>query len=104
MGAYFIVIDALGMDLNLGSEKLKNSSSTELDIKKYLPLKISLHEYPQLKQLSWHVSGTDVLTPKEAFDIYENNWRHIKIEALEQRESDLIDALRYTFNAVSSDV
>ncbi|OGT29844.1 MAG: hypothetical protein A2W28_05305 [Gammaproteobacteria bacterium RBG_16_51_14] len=53
-----------------------------------------LADYPQLKQLAWQVHGTDELTPAEALSIYERNWRHVDVKALEPRERQLVDALR----------
>lgn len=104
MGAYFSVLVVLGLNPHALLQEFMATSTTETNSKKWLPLKIAIKDYPQLKQLAWHVSGTEHLTPKEALDIYENNWRHINTEALEPKECDLIDALRYTFNANSPNV
>ncbi len=60
----------------------------------WIPARIHLADYPQLKQLAWQVHGTDELTPAEALSIYERNWRHVDANALEPRERQLIDALR----------
>jgi len=40
------------------------------------------------------VHGTDELTPLEALSIYERNWRHVDVKAMEPREQQLVDALR----------
>ncbi len=53
-----------------------------------------LSDYPQLKQLAWQVHGVDELTPTEALSIYERNWRHIDVAALQPHEQQLVDALR----------
>lgn len=59
-----------------------------------LPLEIKLSEYPQLKQLAWHIHGLDTLTPIEAFGIYDRNWRHLDETNLTPKEKFLIDALK----------
>ena len=104
LGAYFTVMEVLGLKMVSDTEKVSYHSPPELDVKQWLPLKISLSDYPQLRQLSWHITGTEVLTPKEALGIYELNWRHINIKNLEQKESDLLRALRVVFNGLPSDV
>lgn len=53
-----------------------------------------LADYPQLKQLAWQVHGVDELTPAEALSIYERNWRHIDLAALQPHEQQLVEGLR----------
>lgn len=60
----------------------------------WLPVRIPLAEYPQLRKLAWHVQGTEVLTPREALSIYERNARHLDEAELSPHERALIDALR----------
>lgn len=88
MGAYLNVMDALQMDF--GIVKPVEGASHE----GWIPAKIHLSEYPQLRQLAWQVHGTEELTPSEALGIYERNWRHIDIQSLEKNERDLMEALR----------
>jgi hypothetical protein len=59
----------------------------------WIPARIKLADYPQLKQLAWQVHGTDELTPREALGIYQRNWRHLDESLLTQREKELIEAL-----------
>lgn len=54
---------------------------------------ISLGEYPELRKLAWNRAPGSVLTPAEAFGLYEREWRHVDTEALGQAERDLIRAL-----------
>jgi transcriptional regulator with XRE-family HTH domain len=58
-----------------------------------LPKKIRLRDFPQLKQLAWQLQGVDEVTPQEALDLYERNWRHLDRTALSEAEAALIDAL-----------
>ncbi|MFZ7096648.1 helix-turn-helix transcriptional regulator [Luteimonas dalianensis] len=60
----------------------------------WLPVRIPLADYPQLRKLAWHAQGTDELTPREALSIYERNARHLDETELSTRERALIDALR----------
>jgi hypothetical protein len=67
------------------------------DMAGWLPARLRLADYPQLKQLAWQVQGMDELTPREALGIYERNWRHVDEAALLPRERNLIAALRLVF-------
>lgn len=94
MGAYLNAMTALG--LNFGIIKLADPAADKPndDRKGLIPARIRLADYPQLKQLAWQVHGTDELTPVEALSIYERNWRHVDVQAMEPREQQLVDALR----------
>lgn len=60
----------------------------------WIPARVRLADYPQLKQLAWQVHGVDELTPAEALSIYERNWRHIDLAALQPHEQQLVEGLR----------
>lgn len=93
MGAYLNAMAALNIDF--GIIKPAGLPATPDEARKgWIPARIPLEDYPQLKQLAWQVHGTADLTPVEALNIYERNWRHVDIQALEPRERDLIEALR----------
>ena len=97
MGAYLNVLAALGMTFSamaMGKEAPENAADDKAG---WLPVRVRLADYPQLKQLAWQVQGTDELTPREALGIYERNWRHVDEAALLPRERNLIDALRLAF-------
>jgi transcriptional regulator with XRE-family HTH domain len=96
MGAYLHVMAALGLALTAqplgGAEAAPNQ--TQIDRKGWIPARIPLADYPQLRQLAWQVHGVDLLTPAEALGIYERNARYMDLEALEPAERELIDALK----------
>lgn len=92
MGAYFNVANALGLVLGLVPER--NAQDSDRPFEGWIPARIRLEDYPQLKQLAWQVHGVDALTPDEALGIYNRNWRHIDINTLLPKEKALIDALR----------
>jgi transcriptional regulator with XRE-family HTH domain len=94
MGAYLNIIAALGLDVGIIDPANKAPEVPEAGREGWIPARIRLGDYPQLKQIAWQVHGTDELTPVEALSIYERNWRHVDVAALETRERLLIDALR----------
>jgi len=96
MGAYVNAMMALGMNFNVAN--LPSPPSHEAREKPgWIPARIHLNDYPQLKQLAWQVQGTNALRPAEALDIYERNWRHVEPAAMEPHEQNLIEALRLAF-------
>lgn len=92
MGAYFNVANALG--LVFGLAPVHDKQASERTLEGWIPARIRLEDYPQLKQLAWQVRGVDALTPYEALGIYNRNWRHVDVNDLLPKEKALIDALR----------
>lgn len=91
MGAYANAMAALGLAFGL----IDGPDADDMDDRKgWIPARIHLANYPQLKALAWQVQGRQVLTPAEALGIYERNARHLDAEALQPAERDLIEALR----------
>ena len=99
MGAYANAMVVLGLDFGLVTPAEPLESQSAIDRDGWIPARIHLKDYPQLKLLAWQVQGTDTLSPKEALDIYERNWRHLDEQALTVYERQLIDALRVAFEA-----
>ena len=93
IGAYLNALAALGLDLRVIVPKDVAAKSTEHP-PLWIPARVRLADYPQLKQLAWQVHGTEELTPAEALSMYERNARHMDMQALEPAERTLIDALR----------
>jgi len=97
-GAYLAVLDVLSMAVAVGHPILENLQNSPLQPEEgWLPLSIPLVDYPQLKRLAWQISDVEKLSPREALDIYERNWRHLDVAELDERERQLIDALRAVF-------
>jgi len=103
MGAYLAAVAALGLKLEIG-EPARGARSVGTDREGWIPARIRLSDYPQLRQLAWHVHGTDSLTPAEALGIYERNWRHLDLDAMEPAERQLVDALRTALGEARGDV
>ena len=97
MGAYLNVLAALGMNFAAADAGEAPAENAADDMAGWLPARVRLADYPQLKQLAWQVQGMDELTPREALGIYERNWRHVDEAALLPRERNLIAALRLVF-------
>ena len=87
IGAYSKAMATLGLTLGIATPTLDLSSSV-------LPVQIQLSKFPQLKQLAWQVSAAETLSPLEAWNIYERNWRHIDQAALISEERQLIKSLQ----------
>lgn len=93
MGAYLSVISALGLTIDLIDTVVKKKSDKKIK----LPQKIRIANYKQLKRLAWQLKGTQELTPEEALDLYERNWRHVDVKALDSKERNLIKTLLAAF-------
>jgi transcriptional regulator with XRE-family HTH domain len=93
MGAYLNAMAALGLEFGI-LEPLPAGGGHDDDREGWIPARIRLADYPQLKQLAWQVRGTEALTPSEALGIYERNWRHLDLQAMDARERNLVEALR----------
>ena len=100
IGAYLNALSALGLDVGLiepgdaadGTGKAKVDKG--VDRTQWIPVRIRIADYPQLERLAWQLHGADSLTPIEALNVYERNWRHVDERALLDHERQLIDALR----------
>jgi transcriptional regulator with XRE-family HTH domain len=86
VGAWVAAAAALGLDFELVDVHAPRDA-------RKLPKKVRLRDYPQLKKLAWQLQGVDEVTPREALDLYERNWRHVDQTALSDKEAALIDAL-----------
>lgn len=94
-GAYWAAVAALGLRCEI--------VSTCDDRTAPIPEVIALGNYPQLKSLAWHVQGAESITPRQAWDIYVRNWRHIDETKITADEQQLIERLRAKFEPGSKD-
>jgi transcriptional regulator with XRE-family HTH domain len=91
MGAYLSAIGALGLDMELVDPQRRKNAAGRPDP---LPRTLPVAEYPQLARLAWQLDrATAELTPREALDLYERNWRHVDPSAMDDRERALVDRL-----------
>lgn len=104
MGAYVNAMAALGLNFGLVTTKEPIEENPVVNREGWIPARIRLIEYPQLKLLAWQVHGAETLSPKQAWDIYERNRRHLDLQALTVNEQQLIDALQVAFGGGKSNV
>lgn len=95
MGSYLSVISALGLEIDLKDPQTPDLSKSEARAK--LPQKISIAEFKELKRLAWQLKKTKELTPQEALNIYERNWRHVDLKSLSSSERKLLETLLKAF-------
>lgn len=97
VGAYANAMAALGLNFGLVIPASEAGLSPQASREGWIPARVRLADYPQLKQLAWQVHGVETLSPTEAWNIYERNWRHMDEQALTVHERQLVDALRLAF-------
>jgi len=93
MGAWCNALAALGMGLQAHT-RAQVQPAAATDRAGWIPARVALADYPQLRALAWQVHGTDTLTPAEALGIYERNARHLDMQAMPTHEKALLEALR----------
>ena len=95
IGAYLSVIDALGLKLELTDPLAPKSDPGPHSHK--LSQKVRIYDYPQLKKLAWQLKDTVKISPKEALELYERNWRHVNLKEMNAHEQEFLDALLAAF-------
>jgi transcriptional regulator with XRE-family HTH domain len=105
-GSLLAAAEVLGLRVELlAPASIPEQATATGPLADHLPLHIRLHDFPQLRRLAWQVADdTQVLTPREALDLYERNWRHVELEALELQERALIKALQQVYGKGLLDV
>lgn len=99
MGTWCSALAALGMTVQAHKQADAHASTAQPpDRTGWIPARVTLADYPQLRALAWQVHGTDTLTPIEALDIYERNARHLDLQAMSADEQALLQALRVAFS------
>ena len=86
IGAWMAAASALGLAFDLVDANAANRTSK-------LPTQIRLRDYPQLKKLAWQLHGVREISPRQALELYERNWRHVDRSALSEDEAALIELL-----------
>lgn len=86
MGGWAAAASAIGLQLDIVNPRALRPSTK-------LPAKVRLRDYPELEKLAWQLQGIEELSPAEALQLYERNWRHVDQRALADPERELIEAL-----------
>ncbi len=102
MGAYLNAIEALGLKISVAPPAESIGQKSEMPLQEDFPGSIPLANYPQLNQLAWHISGVDAITPEDALNLYERNWRHVDQQVMDEHEKTLVRHLveRYGHGAM----
>jgi transcriptional regulator with XRE-family HTH domain len=90
VGAYLSVASSLGLKLVLDAASDRRKKPAP-------PSKIRIADYPTLKKLAWQLKGAKELSPQDALDLYERNWKHVDPEDLDERERQLLESLLSAF-------
>ena len=93
MGAWCNAMAALGMGLQ-ATPSTADTAKPAPDRTGWIPARVPLADYPQLRALAWQVHGHATLTPAEAWGIYARNARHLDMQAMSADEQALLQALR----------
>ena len=93
MASYMNAIAALGLELEIVRPATKHGPSAGNANAAPIPSSLRLADYPQLKRLAWQRGGVPRVSPQEALSLYERNWRHVDIDAMDPRERALVSAL-----------
>lgn len=88
MGAYLSAIDAVGLQMEIRDPLAPPPAAVVA-----LPERIRLADFAQLKNLAWQLHDVDELSPADALNLYERNWRHVDRARMEPAERELIQAL-----------
>lgn len=93
MAAYMSVIIALGLKLDVVDSLIEKSAEKSVA----LPKKIRIANYKQLKRLAWQLDAKSELTPQEALNLYERNWRHVDLGEMDSKEKKFLESLLKAF-------
>jgi len=94
MGAYLNAMAAMGLSISvIDAAPQTQETAHGLEAASTSLPAVRIADYPQLQRLAWHVPSASVLTPQEALGVYERNWRHLDVEAMDTRERTLLETL-----------
>jgi transcriptional regulator with XRE-family HTH domain len=88
MGLYQRATAALGLKLQLADELPAPQARDQA-----LPARLHLADLPELRRLAWQLDPATELTPGQALDLYERNWRHLDSAAMTPHERAVLGAL-----------
>jgi|WetSurMetagenome_2_1015567.scaffolds.fasta_scaffold297072_2 DNA-binding XRE family transcriptional regulator len=101
IGAWFNALAVLGLEFGVGLTSTTTQSQASSDLAAAIPISVVLADFPQLAALAWQVQGVAAVSPREAFDIYARNERHINRADLTPEEENLIAGLEKVFGGAA---
>lgn len=105
LGFMLSAVRVLGMNLQLELAGEDQERAAPPSPPQWLPLEIHLADYPGLQRLAWQLrKGVETLTPREAWELYERNGRHLDAQTLSPEEKALMRALHAVFGGPADDV
>ena len=104
MGTYIKVMAAMALDADVGllvrddtaGHLVQDSQLPARRTGTSFPRRIRLAKYPQLRSIAWGLAEDAEVGPTEAFQLYERNWRHVEMAAMEPAEQALLAKLTAT--------
>ncbi len=97
MGAYLVVMSAIGLDLHEATEPMPQTGDNAPHRDTRTVSMVRLADFPQLRAAAWHLHDSAEITETDAFDLYEHNWRYIDHAAMDARESSFVKHLADTW-------
>ena len=112
MGAYVSALNVIGLDITLQPKRdrsahglvnepinaLIHRASSESAALAHgafkAPRAIPIRNYPQLREIAWHVRDDFELTQAEARNLYERNSRYLDVDQMPAHEIELFNALQ----------
>ena len=88
MVLYQRALGALGLRLELAGDA---SAAPQRDAAP--PGTLRLSDLPELRRVAWQLDPAARLTPEQALDLYERNWRHVDPQAMTAKERALLERL-----------
>lgn len=73
--------------------RVAESVGLELTTRRRAAPTVEVARFPQLARLTWSRPGAEALDERDAFALYEANWRFVDVERLTARERALIQQL-----------
>jgi len=105
LGFVLAAARVLGMDLKLEMAGEDTRTPQPKPGAQWLPLDIRLADYPGLQRLAWQLrKGVETLTPRQAWELYERNGRHLDPDMLNAQERALMRGLRMVLGGARDDV
>lgn len=88
VGLYQRATAALGLKLQLADQLPAPHARTHT-----APAQLLLADLPELRRLAWQLDPATELTPRQALDLYERNWRHLDSATMTRHERAVLDSL-----------
>ena len=94
MASYMSAATALGLELEVVNRQPAAKTAVVTDASVAGQRAVRLADHPQLQRLVWqHLGASQEVSPEEALNLYERNWRHVDLVAMDEHERAFVQAL-----------